>query len=73
MTRAGASPLPAGCAVGMDVGGTKIAGGVLDVSGRVIEQLVPIACPTAPSDATLFALKLPLPLATVPSATVGAV
>lgn len=35
-----------GCAVGFDVGGTKIAGGVVSATGEVLERLPPISTPS---------------------------
>jgi glucokinase len=44
-------------AIGLDVGGTKIAGGVIDADGHVIERLRPIVSPANERDGTLAALS----------------
>ncbi|WP_332880974.1 ROK family protein [Streptomyces sp. NBC_00564] len=40
-------------AIGLDVGGTKIAAGVTDAQGKVITRLAPKPCPAAEQDAVL--------------------
>jgi glucokinase len=43
-------------AIGLDVGGTKIAGGVLAADGTVLEQVTPVASPATDQNATVRAL-----------------
>lgn len=43
-------------AIGLDVGGTKIAAGVTDADGEVITKLEPRPCPAAEQDAVLTAV-----------------
>ncbi|MEV6548682.1 ROK family protein [Streptomyces sp. NPDC051597] len=43
-------------AIGLDVGGTKIAAGVTDAHGEVITKLEPRPCPAAEQDAVLTAV-----------------
>jgi glucokinase len=43
-------------AIGLDVGGTKIAGGVVMADGTVLERMKPIPSPATDQDATLPAL-----------------
>jgi glucokinase len=44
-------------AIGLDVGGTKIAGGVVDAEGHIIERLRPIVSQATERDGTLSALS----------------
>ncbi|MFF3403514.1 ROK family protein [Streptomyces sp. NPDC002659] len=43
-------------AIGLDVGGTKIAAGVTDAQGKVITRLAPVLCPGSDQDALLAAV-----------------
>ena len=44
-------------AIGLDVGGTKIAGGVVASNGNVLERIAPVSSPAADSDATVAVLR----------------
>jgi glucokinase len=53
-----AGPIPSQpAAIGLDVGGTKIAGGVVDASGRILERLCPISSPADEADRTVAVLS----------------
>jgi glucokinase len=46
-----------GSAIGLDVGGTKIAGGVVSVDGEVLERMAPLPCPATDEAATITVLR----------------
>ncbi len=45
-----------GSAIGLDVGGTKIAGGVVTVNGDVVERMAPVPSPATDEAATIAVL-----------------
>jgi glucokinase len=45
-------------AIGLDIGGTKIAAGVVTADGRVVERASPVTTPTGNQDAVVHALNL---------------
>jgi glucokinase len=51
-----ASAHDSGQAIGLDVGGTKIAGGVVTAHGYVVERMPPMPSPATDQEATLSAL-----------------
>jgi glucokinase len=52
-----ASAHNSGHAIGLDIGGTKIAGGVVTATGDVVERMAPVPSPATDPEATLSALR----------------
>jgi glucokinase len=54
--RVSASPTASRIAIGLDVGGTKVAGGVVSATGEIIARLAPVSTPVNDQDAVIAAL-----------------
>lgn len=57
MTSSAAQRRRAGYAIGLDVGGTKVAGGVVTEEGDILERLDPVPSPATDQEATLALLR----------------